>query len=92
MCLFGGFLLSLGRLGTFINSGTIGNHAVDNGDLFVFTAFIYSPEFCQVSELPRLREAVTALGPGKRSAMCLRSRTKHKKAKRRTCSRDQGRE
>lgn len=90
--MFGGFLLSLGRLGTFINSGTVGNHAGNNGDLFVFTAFIYSSEFCRVSELPHLREAVKALGPRKRSAMCLRSRAKHKKAKRRTCSRDQGRE
>lgn len=29
---------------TFMNSGTIGNHAVDNGDVFVCTAFIYSSE------------------------------------------------
>lgn len=42
-CLFGGFLLLLGHIQTFINSGTIGNHAVNNNwNLFVFTAFIYS--------------------------------------------------
>lgn len=46
-----------------MNSGTISNHAVNNGDLFVFTAFIYSSEFCRVSELYHLRETVTALGP-----------------------------
>lgn len=62
MCLFGRFLLSLGHIETFINSGTIGNHAVNNGDLFVFTVFIYSSECCRVSEMPHLSESVTALG------------------------------
>lgn len=39
MCLFGGFLLPLGHIETFINSGAIGNHAVDNGDLFCIYRF-----------------------------------------------------
>lgn len=66
--------------------------------LLIMETCLYSPllfilpSSCRVSELPHLGEAVKALGPRKRSAMGLRSRTKRKKAKRRTCSRDQGRE
>lgn len=64
--MFGGFLLLLGHIEAFMNSGTISNHAVNNGDLFVFTAFIYSSEFCRVSELSHLHETITALGPKRR--------------------------
>lgn len=71
--MFGGSLLSLGHKETFTNSGTIGNHAVNNGDLFVFTAFIYSTEFCWVSELPHLSETVTALGQ-KEMKQCVREK------------------
>lgn len=61
--MFVGLLLLQGHIETFINSGTIDSYAVNSGDLFVFSAFIYSSEFCWVNELPHLHETVTALGP-----------------------------
>lgn len=38
------FFFSLILCKTFMKSGAIGNHAVDDGDAFVCTAFIYSSE------------------------------------------------
>lgn len=47
----------------------------------VFTAFIYSSEFCWVSELPHLRETVVALGPPKNTqSNVLEKKAKHEKA------------
>lgn len=73
---------------TFINSQTLGSHIVNNENLFVCTAFIYSSESCQVSESPHPSKAVTTLGQSERAMY--ESRTKESKPE--MCETDEGRE
>lgn len=46
-------------------------HVLTNGDLFVFTAFIYSSEFCWVSELLHLHETYRCGSTKKRQSNVL---------------------